>query len=93
MAKAVRFDHYGDREVLYIADIEVPRPSEGEVVVEVRAAGINPGEAAIRSGALEKMFPATFPSGEGSDLAGMVSSVGAGVGAFAATGGVCDQRV
>ena len=83
MAKAVRFDHYGDREVLYIADIEVPRPSEGEVVVEVRAAGINPGEAAIRSGALEKMFPATFPSGEGSDLAGMVSSVGAGVGAFA----------
>jgi len=83
MARAVRFDHYGDRDVLYIADAEIPAPPAGEVVVEVRAAAINPGEAAIRTGALEKMFPATFPSGEGSDLAGVVSSVGDGVTEFA----------
>ncbi len=81
--RAVRFDHYGDRDVLYIAEVEVPEPSAGEVVVEVRAAGINPGEAAIRAGALDAMFPATFPSGEGSDLAGVVSSVGERVGEFA----------
>jgi NADPH:quinone reductase-like Zn-dependent oxidoreductase len=79
----VRFDHYGDRDVLYIADVEVPSPEPGEVVVEVRAAAINPGEASIRSGALDKMFPATFPSGEGSDLAGVVSSIGDGVTEFA----------
>jgi NADPH:quinone reductase-like Zn-dependent oxidoreductase len=83
MARAVRFDHYGDRDVLYIADVEVPTPPAGEVVVEVRAAGINPGEAAIRSGALDAMFPATFPSGEGSDLAGVVSAIGDGVTEFA----------
>jgi len=83
MARAVRFDHYGDRDVLYIADVEVPTPPAGEVVVEVRAAGINPGEAAIRSGALDAMFPATFPSGEGSDLAGVVSTIGDGVTDFA----------
>lgn len=83
MARAVRFDHYGDRDVLYIADVEIPAPPAGEVVVEVRAAAINPGEAAIRTGALEQMFPATFPSGEGSDLAGVVSSVGDGVTEFA----------
>jgi NADPH2:quinone reductase len=83
MARAVRFDRYGDRDVLYVADVEVPSPSAGEVVVEVRAAGINPGEAAIRSGALDAMFPATFPSGEGSDLAGVISSIGAGVSEFA----------
>ena len=47
-------------------------------MVEVRAAGINPGEASIRSGALKDVFPATFPSGEGSDLAGVVHSVGDG---------------
>jgi NADPH2:quinone reductase len=82
MARAVRFDSYGGRDVLYIAEVEVPTPSNGEVVVQVRAAGINPGEAAIRSGALEKVFPATFPSGEGSDLAGVVSAVGEGVTAF-----------
>lgn len=83
MARAVRFDHYGDRDVLYIADLEVPPPSTGEVVVQVRAAAINPGEASIRKGALAQMFPATFPSGEGSDLAGIVSAVGENVSEFA----------
>ncbi|WP_231969159.1 NADP-dependent oxidoreductase, partial [Mycobacterium sp. E735] len=78
-----RFDRYGGREVLYVADIDMPRPGPGEVVVEVRAAGINPGEAAIRSGAMHEMFPATFPSGQGSDLAGVVTEVGAGVTEFA----------
>ncbi len=60
-----------------------PRRQTGEVVVEVKAAAINPGEAAIRSGALADRFPATFPSGEGSDLAGIVSAVGEGVDEFA----------
>jgi NADPH:quinone reductase len=75
-ARAVRFDRYGGRDVLYIADIDMPVPRAGEVLVEVRAAGINPGEAAIRTGAIHDMFPATFPSGEGSDLAGVVVEVG-----------------
>jgi NADPH:quinone reductase len=82
MPRAVQFNRYGDRGVLFIADVEAPVPAAGEVVVEVRAAGINPGEAAIRSGALEARFPGTFPSGQGSDLAGVVSSIGDGVTAF-----------
>jgi NADPH2:quinone reductase len=82
-ARAVRFDRYGGRDVLYIADIDMPVPGAGEVLVEVRAAGINPGEAAIRSGALHEQFPATFPSGEGSDLAGVVVEVGDHVTEFA----------
>ncbi len=81
-ARAVRFDRYGGREVLYVADIEMPSPGPGEVVVEVRAAGINPGEIGIRTGAMHEVFPATFPSGEGSDLAGVVTAVGAGVTEF-----------
>lgn len=83
VARAVQFDRYGDRDVLYVADIDMPVPGVGEVVVEVRAAGINPGEAAIRSGAMHEMFPATFPSGEGSDLAGVVTAIGSGVTEFA----------
>jgi NADPH:quinone reductase len=82
-ARAVRFDRYGGREVLYVADIDMPSPGPGEVVVEVRAAGINPGEAGIRSGAMHEMFPATFPTGEGSDLAGVVTTVGPDVTEFA----------
>jgi NADPH:quinone reductase-like Zn-dependent oxidoreductase len=62
----------------------VPSPAAGEVVVQVKAAGLNPGEAAIREGYLDARWPATFPSGEGSDLAGVVSAVGGGVTEFAA---------
>jgi len=83
MARAVRFDRYGDRDVLYIADVDVPEPAVGEVLVEVRAAAINPGEANIRKGLLHERFPASFPSGEGTDLAGVVTAVGNGVSEFA----------
>ncbi|HEY1653455.1 MAG TPA: NADP-dependent oxidoreductase [Acidimicrobiales bacterium] len=82
-ARAVRFDRYGGREVLYVADVAMPTPARGEVVVAVEAAGINPGETAIRSGALEAVYPTTFPSGEGSDLAGLVTAVGDDVQDFA----------
>jgi NADPH:quinone reductase-like Zn-dependent oxidoreductase len=51
--------------------------------VEVRAAGINPGEASIRQGLLDDRFPATFPSGQGTDLAGVVTEVGEGAGPWA----------
>ncbi len=78
-ARAVRFDHYGGREVLYVTDIPMPMPAAGEVVIAVRAAGINPGEASIRKGLLDARFPATFPSGEGSDLAGVITELGEGV--------------
>ncbi|XUL85744.1 NADP-dependent oxidoreductase [Streptomyces galilaeus] len=82
-ARAVRFDQYGDRDVLHVIEVPIPSPAAGEVLVEVRAAGINPGEAAIRSGAVREWFPATFPSGQGSDLAGIVTALGDGVTDFA----------
>jgi NADPH:quinone reductase len=86
--KAVRFDSYGDRDVLYVAEVEEPKAAPDRVVVKVRAAGINPGEAAIRAGAMHERFPSTFPSGEGSDLAGVVSDVGSDVKDFAVGDGV-----
>ena len=69
MARAVRFDRYGEVDVLQVVDVDQPHPKDGQVTVEVVAAGINPGEIAIRSGALEQRFPATFPSGQGSYFA------------------------
>ncbi len=82
MSKAVKFDQYGGIDVLEVRDVPRPVPGEGQVLVEVKAAGINPGEAMIRKGALHDMWPATFPSGQGSDLAGVVAEVGAGVDGF-----------
>jgi NADPH:quinone reductase-like Zn-dependent oxidoreductase len=79
VARAVRFEQYGDVDVLEVVEVERPVPAEQQVVVRVKAAGINPGEAAIRKGLLDERWPATFPSGQGSDLAGVVDEVGRGV--------------
>ncbi|MCP9950119.1 NADP-dependent oxidoreductase [Actinomadura madurae] len=74
--KAVRFHEYGGIDVLRVEEVERPEPGPGQVLVKVRAAGIQPGEAHIRTGALHGRWPATFPSGQGSDLAGVVVEVG-----------------
>lgn len=81
--KAVRFDEYGPVEVLEVREVPVPEPGPGEVLVKVKAAGINPGEASIREGALQQLWPATFPSGQGSDFAGVVEDTGPGVASVA----------
>jgi NADPH:quinone reductase-like Zn-dependent oxidoreductase len=77
--RAVRYDRFGDLDVLDVREVDTPRPGAGEVLVEVRAAGINPGEVALRTGVFAEVFPSTFPSGQGSDLAGVVTEVGEGV--------------
>src|SRR5689334_2407554 len=84
MPKAVRFEEYGGVDVLDVVDVPRPVPGPGQVLVRVKAAGINPGEAKIREGLMHARWPATFPSGQGSDLAGTVTQAGPGVTGFAA---------
>jgi NADPH:quinone reductase-like Zn-dependent oxidoreductase len=84
MPDAVRFDRYGGIDVLQVVDVERPVPGSGQVLVRVKATSINPGEAKIRLGLLAERWPATFPSGEGSDIAGIVAEAGQGVTGFAA---------
>jgi NADPH:quinone reductase-like Zn-dependent oxidoreductase len=75
MSKAVRFDDYGGIEVLEVRDVARPQPGPDQVLVAVRAAGINPSDGKIRAGLVREIFPATFPSGEGSDLGERRSNV------------------
>jgi NADPH:quinone reductase-like Zn-dependent oxidoreductase len=77
--KAIRFDGYGPVDVLNVEDVPQPVPGPAQVLVRVKAAGINPGEAKIREGIGASRWPATFPSGQGSDLAGIVEQAGPGV--------------
>ncbi len=83
MPRAVRFDKYGGIDVLRVAEVDRPIPGPGKVLVRVKAAGINPGEASIRKGLFAERWPSTFPSGQGSDLAGIVEEVGPGVASVA----------
>jgi NADPH:quinone reductase-like Zn-dependent oxidoreductase len=82
MPKAVRYGEFGGIDVLRVEEVGRPVPGDGQVLVRVKAAGINISEAVIRTGAVAELFPSPFPSGQGSDLAGVVEEVGAGVGGF-----------
>lgn len=77
--RAVQYDSYGGPEVLEVRDVPRPVPGPAHVLVEVRAAGINPGEGAIRGGVFAERWPSNFPSGQGSDLAGVVVELGSDV--------------
>src|SRR5215469_14310570 len=69
---AVAYDAYGGPDVLKLRSVPAPRPEHGEVLVEVRAASMNPVDWKVRSGMLQKFFPVTFPTITGRDGAGEV---------------------
>lgn len=76
---AIRYAAYGPADVLSADRIEAPTPGPGEVVVDVRAASVNPIDWKVRSGALSAVMPLDFPAGTGRDGAGAISAVGDGV--------------
>lgn len=77
--KALQFARYGGPEVLEVVDIEEPHAGPGQVRIAVKAAGINPIDWKLRSGALAEMMPLDLPAGVGMDAAGVVDEVGEGV--------------
>ncbi|WP_331453483.1 NADP-dependent oxidoreductase [Streptomyces sp. SS162] len=68
--RAVVFSRYGDESVLELVRRPAPAPADGEVLVEVRAAGVNPVDWKHREGAVRSDRP--FPLGMGWDVAGVV---------------------
>jgi NADPH2:quinone reductase len=75
--KAIRVQQFGGPEVLQIADVANLQPGPGQVVVRVRVAGVNPAETYIRAGVYAVLPP--LPYTPGTDAAGTVDAVGAGV--------------
>jgi NADPH:quinone reductase len=75
--KAVRIHQYGGPEVLAYEDAPVPQPAAGQLLVEIRAVGVNPVDVSIR----ENRFPTPreLPKIIGSDGAGVVTQLGEGV--------------
>jgi NADPH:quinone reductase len=75
--KAVRVKEFGPPEVMQLEEMADLKPGAGEVLVRIKAVGVNPVEAYIRSGTYGTL-PA-LPYTPGSDAAGVVAAVGAGV--------------
>jgi NADPH:quinone reductase-like Zn-dependent oxidoreductase len=82
--KAAVLHEYGSPSNLKYEDFPDPKPGEGEVLVRVSAASINPVDLKMRSGAAKDHFPVEFPSPLGRDVAGVVREVGEGVTNFVA---------
>jgi NADPH:quinone reductase-like Zn-dependent oxidoreductase len=80
LSKAVRIHAFGSPDVITLEDIERPTPMEGEVLVQVKAAGVGPWDAWIRAG--KSAMPQPLPLTLGSDLSGIVEAVGPGVTQF-----------
>lgn len=70
--RAMVIDGYGGPEVLRLADLPKPRPADGQVLVEVRAAAVNPADGKWRSGMFAAFAPVRFPHVLGYDVAGVV---------------------
>jgi len=87
--RAVRYHQYGGPEVLEIADVAAPVAAPSEILVDIRAAGLNPFDWKLRAGYLKKFFEPEFPVTPGREGAGVVSGLGAGVTAFAIGDAVC----
>jgi NADPH2:quinone reductase len=79
--KAIAVDAYGATPV--VKELPKPTAGHGQVLIRIRAAGMNPMDRAIANGGWKDLMPATFPLVLGADVAGIVEAVGAGVTKFA----------
>ena len=78
-SRAVQYRRFGGPEVLEVVDREDPTPGDGEVLLAVRAASVNPVDWKIRQGGMASADEPDGPTGTGIDVAGVVQAVGPGV--------------
>jgi NADPH:quinone reductase-like Zn-dependent oxidoreductase len=82
--RAVQIDGYGGPERITVNhDAARPTPGDGQLLVEVRAASLNPVDSVLRSGGMHDMVPLRFPATIGGDFAGIVAEIGPGARGFA----------
>lgn len=81
--RAIQITEYGDTSVLTLAETTLPDPQNSQVLLNVRAAALNPLDTVLRSGWMHSMMPLQFPATLGGDVAGVVAAVGPDVTDFA----------
>ena len=63
--RTVRFDEYGDYDVLKVVEVPEPEPGPGELLVQMRAAAVNPFDDSVRRGRIAEVKPPATPGNEG----------------------------
>jgi len=87
--KAIRYSQYGTPDVLELVTLDDPIAGPNEVRVRMKAAGVSPIDAKLRSGALQAHFSLTFPKIPGRDGVGVIDQIGEGVAGFSSGDEVC----
>src|ERR687887_40534 len=81
--KSIQIKRYGSSDVMEVNNTaSVPSPSPGNILVNVKAAGVNPVDWKIREGYFQQMVPLQFPSTLGMDFSGVIEKVGEDVSDF-----------
>jgi NADPH:quinone reductase-like Zn-dependent oxidoreductase len=80
--KRIQYHRYGGPEEMRLETYDLPAPRKDEIVVEVKAASVNPVDWKIRNGVMKIMTGRRFPRAMGTDFSGVVESVGAEVTRF-----------
>lgn len=80
--KAITINQFGDRDVLQLKDLPIPGVKEGDILIRIKAAGVNPVDWKIRKGLLKGRLPHEFPIILGWDAAGIVEKIGSKVTRF-----------
>ena len=89
--QAIRISDYGGPEVMSLAKVAKPAPTENQVLVRVHAAGVNPVDWKIREGQVKDFLPLTPPFVLGCDISGVIESLGAAVSGYAVGDAVFGQ--
>lgn len=74
--KVVYYEQFGDLNQLKTGELDKPEPGEGDVLLKVKSAGVNPVDAAVARGMLKDVIPTEFPVVPGWDVAGIVEERG-----------------
>src|SRR5689334_20756639 len=77
--KAIQAQDYGGADVLALKEVSRPQPNADQVLIRLKAAGVNPADWKFRSGMFKQFMPLTFPWTPGVEGAGVVEAVGSNV--------------
>lgn len=80
--KAWAIEQYGDNAALKLMQLPVPEPGDNDVIIQVKAASLNPVDLKIRNGMLKMVVPFSFPLILGNDCSGTIFKIGKNVSKF-----------